>query len=45
LVKSEDEIDRFPNKDSVDSADSFWELVSRYVDADNAAARAIPWVA
>jgi hypothetical protein len=43
LVKSEDDTDRLPNKDSVENADGFWELVSRYVDADNAAVRAVPW--
>jgi hypothetical protein len=43
LVKSEDDTDPLPNKDRVDSADAFWDLVSKYVDSDNAAARAVPW--
>ncbi|MEP6999777.1 MAG: hypothetical protein ABI969_04825, partial [bacterium] len=44
LVKSEDDKDALPNKDRVDSADTFWDLVSRFVDSDNAAARAVPFV-
>jgi hypothetical protein len=43
LVKSEDDTDPLPNKDRVDTADAFWDLVSHYVDSDNAAARAVPW--
>ena len=43
LIKSEDDKDPLPNKDRVSTADEFWNLVSRYVDADNAAARAVPW--
>jgi hypothetical protein len=44
LVRSDDDTDPLPNRDRVDSADAFWDLVSRYVDSDNAAARAVPWV-
>jgi hypothetical protein len=44
LVKSQDDTDRLPDLSRVTSADVFWDLVSRYVDADNAAARAVPWV-
>jgi hypothetical protein len=44
LIKSEDDKDPLPNKDRVTSADEFWDLVSHYVDSDNAAARAVPWV-
>jgi hypothetical protein len=44
LIKSEDDKDALPNKDRVDSADTFWDLVSRFVDSDNAAARAVPFV-
>jgi hypothetical protein len=43
VIKSEDETDPLPNKDRVDSADAFWELVTKYVDSDNAAARALPF--
>jgi hypothetical protein len=44
LVKSEDDVDPLPNKDRVDTVDAFWELVARYMDSDNAAARAVRWV-
>ncbi len=44
LVKSEDDTDPLPNKDRVNSADTFWDLVSKYIDSDNAAARAVPWI-
>jgi hypothetical protein len=43
LIKSEDDTDPLPNKGGVTNADEFWDLVSRYVDSDNAAARAVPW--
>jgi uncharacterized protein YjdB len=43
VVKSEDETDPLPNRDRVDSVDAFWDLVSRYVDSDNAAARVVAW--
>ncbi len=46
LVQSTDAaaLDALPDRTAVSSADSFWNLVSKFVDADNAAARAIPWV-
>lgn len=44
LIKSDDDTDVFPSKDSVDSADAFFDFVSRFVDSDNAASRALPWV-
>ncbi len=44
LIRSQDDTDPLPNRARVDSADAFWDLVSRDVDADNAAARAVPWV-
>ncbi len=44
LVQSQDATDALPSRDAATDADAFWELVSKYVDADNAAARAIPWV-
>lgn len=44
LVQSQDATDVLPSRDAATDADAFWELVSKYVDADNAAARAIPWV-
>ncbi len=46
LVQSTDlaALDSLPDRNAVTDADSFWNLVSKFVDADNAAARAIPWV-
>ena len=44
LIQSEDATDSLPNKDRVDTTDAFWDLVSKFADSDNAAARAIPWV-
>ncbi|MEP7380594.1 MAG: hypothetical protein ABI910_02855 [Gemmatimonadota bacterium] len=46
LVQSADAaaVDVLPDRTAVTDADSFWNLVSKFVDADNAAARAIPWV-
>jgi hypothetical protein len=44
LIRSEDDTDPLPDKDRVGTSDDFWDLVSHYVDADNAAARVVPWV-
>ena len=46
LVQSADAaaLDALPDRTAVTDTDSFWHLVSKFVDADNAAARAIPWV-
>jgi hypothetical protein len=45
VIKSDDDTDPLPNRDSVDSPDAFWDLVSKYVDSDNVAARAVAWSA
>ncbi|MGQ0648980.1 MAG: hypothetical protein ACT4P7_15600 [Gemmatimonadaceae bacterium] len=44
LVQSQDASDLLPTRAIATTADDFWGLVSRFVDADNAAARAVNWV-